>query len=186
MEASMKTLALVLLLFTAFAAEGRHISRTSMGGDLEVRTAPDGATLRTMGGDIRVDSAQGRVTAKTMGGDIEIRDVSGPVDAGTMGGNVEIVVTRGDGNIEISSLGGHVELTLPANFSGSFDIELEQDDDGPRNEIISDFPLKVHEKKKNNWLRPDTIVLEAQGMSGTGKYRVKISTIGGDIRIRRK
>jgi DUF4097 and DUF4098 domain-containing protein YvlB len=182
----MKTLALVLLLFSASAAEGRHISQSSMGGDLEVRTAPDGATLRTMGGDIRVGSAQGRVTAKTMGGNITVRDLSGPVDAGTMGGNVDIEVTRAGGDIEISSMGGHIELTLPANFSGTFDIELEQDDDGPRNEIVSDFPLQIREKKKNNWLRPDTTVLEGEGVNGAGQYRVKITTIGGDIRIRRK
>ncbi|HEX6098320.1 MAG TPA: DUF4097 family beta strand repeat-containing protein [Thermoanaerobaculia bacterium] len=182
----MKTLALVLLLFSASAAEGRHISQSSMGGDLEVRTAPDGATLRTMGGDIRVDSAQGRVTAKTMGGNITVRDLSGPLDAGTMGGNVDVVVNRADGDIEISSLGGHVELTLPANFSGTFEIELEQDEEGRRNEIVSDFPLQIQEKQKNYWLRPDTTVLEGKGVNGTGKYRVRITTIGGDIRIRRK
>ncbi len=182
----MKTLALALLLLTASAAEGRHISQTSMGGDLAVANAPDGASLRTMGGDIRVGSAQGRVVAKTMGGDIEVRQLAGSLDAGTMGGNVEVAVTRGDGSIEISSMGGHVELTLPADFSGSFELELEQDDDGPRNEIVSDFPVQIHEKKQNNWLRPDTIVLEAKGTSGTGTNRVRIKTIGGDIRIRRK
>ncbi|HET8773591.1 MAG TPA: DUF4097 family beta strand repeat-containing protein [Thermoanaerobaculia bacterium] len=182
----MKTVALALLLLTASAAEGRHISQTSMGGDLEVRNAPDGASLRTMGGDIRVGNAQGRVVAKTMGGDIEVRQLAGSLDAGTMGGNVDVAVTRGDGNIEISSMGGHIELTLPADFSGTFELELEQDDDGPRNEIVSDFPLQMQEKKKNNWFRPDTTVVKAQGTSGTGANRVRITTIGGDIRIRRK
>lgn len=182
----MKTLALALLLLTASAAEGRHISQTSMGGDLEVQNAPHGASLRTMGGDIRVGNAQGRVVAKTMGGDIEVRQLAGSLDAGTMGGNVEVAVTRGDGNIEISSMGGHIELTLPAGFSGSFELELEQDDDGPRNEIVSDFPLQFQEKKKNNWLRPDTTLVTARGTSGTGTNRVRITTIGGDIRIRRK
>jgi len=182
----MKALALVVLLFSAAAVEGKHISQTSMGGDLEVAKAPHGASLRTMGGDIRVGSAQGRVVAKTMGGDIRIRELAGSLDAGTMGGNVNVDVVRGDGNIEIHSVGGHIEITLPANFSGSFDVELEQDDDGPPNEIVSDFPLHVQESKKNNWFRPDTTVLRAKGMSGSGMHRVKISTIGGDIRIRKK
>ena len=182
----MKTLALVVLLFTASAAEGRHISQSSMGGDLDVRNAPHGASLRTMGGDIRVGTAHGRVIAKTMGGDIEVEQLNGSLDAGTMGGNVEVDVGQGAGDIEIHSLGGHIEITLPANFSGSFDIELEQDDEGPPNEIVSDFPLQIQESKKNNWFRPDTTVLRAKEMNGSGMHRVKITTIGGDIRIRRK
>ncbi|MGZ5432881.1 MAG: hypothetical protein ACXW31_10885 [Thermoanaerobaculia bacterium] len=180
----MKTLALLLLLLPAASAEGR-IVQSSMGGDLEVSSAPDGASLRTMGGDIRVGSARGHVVAKTMGGNIEVRQLDGSLDAGTMGGNVDVEVLRG-GTIEIHSLGGHVELTLPANFSGSFDIELEQDDEGPRNEIVSDFPLNVRETEKNNWFRPDTSVLKATGVSGSGANRVKITTIGGDIRIRKR
>jgi DUF4097 and DUF4098 domain-containing protein YvlB len=177
---------MVLLLVTASAAEGKHISESSMGGDLRVPSAPDGATLRTMGGDITVGSAQGHVTAKTMGGDIEVRQLAGSIEAGTMGGNVEIAVTRADGNIVVTSMGGHIELTLPANFSGTFDLQLEQDDDGPRNEIISDFPLKFQERKQDNWFRPDTTLVEATGTAGSGTNAVKIKTIGGDIRIRRK
>lgn len=182
----MKTLAMILLLATATAAEAKHISQTSMGGDIDVRSAPDGATLRTMGGNITVGNAQGRVIAKTMGGNIEVRQLAGTLEAGTMGGNVEVFVTRGDGDIIISSMGGHVELTLPANFSGTFDLELEQDDDGPRNQIISDFPLKIQERKKDNWIRKDTVLLEATGATGGGTHKVKITTIGGDIRIHRK
>ena len=182
----MKTLALALLLFGATAVEGKHISQSSMGGDLEVRNAPHGATLRTMGGDIRIGTAQGRVVAKTMGGDIRIRDLAGSLDAGTMGGHVEVEVTKGDGNIEITSMGGHIELTLPANFSGSFDVQVEQDDDDSPNEIVSDFPLQIQETKKDRWFVEDTIVKRGKGISGSGMHRVKITTIGGDITIRKK
>lgn len=182
----MKTLALTLLLLTASAVEARHISQTSMGGDLDVRNAPDGASLRTMGGDIRVGTAQGRVVAKTMGGNIEVEALRGSLDAGTMGGNVEVAVVEGAGNIEISSLGGSIDITLPATFSGTFDVELEQDEEGDDNTIVSDFPLQIRKDRKNYWLRPDTDVLYGTGRVGTGTHRVKITTIGGNIRIRRK
>jgi len=180
----MKTIALALLLVSASVAEGR-IVQSSMGGDLEVRNAPDGATLRTMGGDIRVGNAQGHVVAKTMGGNIHVQQLNGSLDAGTMGGNVDVDVDRG-GDIEIRSMGGHIEIALPANFSGTFDVELEQDDEGPKNEITSDFPLQIRQTEKEYWLRPDTTVLHGTGKIGSGANRVKISTIGGDIRIRRK
>ena len=181
----MKALALLLLLFPASAlAEGR-IVQSSMGGDFDIADAPHGASLRTMGGDIRITNARGHVVAKTMGGDIRVRRMDGSIDAGTMGGSVQVEVVR-NADVEIHSMGGHIDITLPANFSGVFDVELEQDEDGPENEIVSDFPLKIRETEKNNWFRPDTKVLNGTGRSGSGANRVKISTIGGDIRIRRK
>jgi DUF4097 and DUF4098 domain-containing protein YvlB len=182
----MKTLALMLLLLTAPAAQAGRIVESSMGGDLEVRNAPDGASLRTMGGNIRVGTARGHVVAKTMGGDIDVEQLHGSLDAGTMGGNVEVDVAQGGGEIEISSLGGSIEIALPANFSGTFEIELEQDDEGRKNEIRSDFPLQIRRTKKKYWLRPDPEVLIGTGKIGTGTHHVKITTIGGDIRIRRK
>lgn len=182
----MKALALLLLLLFPVSATARgRIVQSSMGGDIDITDAPDGASLRTMGGDITITSARGHVVAKTMGGDIRVRRMDGSIEAGTMGGSVEIEVVR-NGEIEIHSMGGHIELTLPANFSGSFDVELEQDDDGPEHEIISDFPLQIRKTMKDNWFRPDTVVLNGTGKSGSGANRVKITTIGGDIRIRRK
>ena len=181
----MKTFALVLLLLTASTAEGR-IRQSSMGGDIDVRNAPDGASLRTMGGNIRVGTAHGEVIAKTMGGNIEVDALRGSLEAGTLGGNVEVDVLESSGDIEITSIGGQIEITLPANFSGTFEVELEQDRDGPDNEIVSDFPLQITRTKKDYWLRPDAEVVRGTGRIGTGTHRVKLSTIGGDIRIRRK
>ena len=180
----MKALALVLLLFTATTAESR-IRQSSMGGDIDVRNAPDGASLRTMGGDIRVGTAHGHVIAKTMGGDIEVRSLDGSIEAGTMGGNVEVQVIRG-GDVEISSMGGSIEVTLPANYSGDFDIELERDENDDPHEIVSDFPLHITQREKNRWWGPDAIVYHGTGKSGSGANRVRITTIGGDIRIRKR
>jgi DUF4097 and DUF4098 domain-containing protein YvlB len=183
----MKALALVLLLFTATTAEGR-IRQTSMGGDIDLQSAPDGASLRTMGGDIRVASARGHVVAKTMGGDIEVRNLDGSIEAGTMGGNVEVQVVskNGGGDVEISSMGGSIEVTLPANFSGDFDVELERDENDDPHEIVSDFPLHITQREKNRWWGPDAIVFHGTGTAGSGANRVRITTIGGDIRIRKR
>jgi len=182
----MKALALLLLLlFPVSAGAKGRIVQSSMGGDIDITDAPNGASLRTMGGDIRITNARGHVVAKTMGGDIRVRRMDGSIEAGTMGGNVEVEVVR-NGEIEIHSMGGHIELTLPANFSGTFDVELEQDEDGHDHEIVSDFPLQIRKSTKDHWFRPDTEVLNGTGKSGSGANRVKITTIGGDIRIRRK
>jgi hypothetical protein len=185
----MKALALLLLLLVPLsaAAEGK-ITRSSMGGDINVDDAPDGAALRTMGGDIGVGRARGHVVARTMGGDIRVRDLIGSLDASTMGGNVTVEVdgVAGSRSLELYSMGGSVSLTLPADFSGTFEVELEQSHDSPPARIISDFPLNVRESRRKYWLRHDVDVLNATGRAGSGDAHVKIKTIGSDITIRKK
>ena len=126
------------------------------------------------------------MVAKTVGGNIEVDELRGSLDAGSVGGNIEVQVLQGDGNIDISSVGGHIDITLPANFSGTFDVEIEQDEEGRDNEIVSDFPLDIKESMKDHWFRPDTPTLRGKGRTGNGMNRVKLSAIGGDIRIRKR
>jgi len=180
----MKYLAFLILLVPAAGAADSKITRNTMGGDIEVSSAPHGATLRTMGGDIEVRSAAGVVVAKTMGGNIRVDRLTGSIDAGTMGGNVDVeVIGAGtDRWIRISSMGGEVEVVLPKNFGAEFEIELERDDDEPHR-IISDFPLSVTESKGRHWFKR-TVVLKGTGRNGSGANRVRLSSIGGDITIR--
>src|SRR5688572_20934952 len=181
----MKHLALLLLLIPATLAAESKIVRNSMGGNIEIENALHGAVLRTMGGDIRLQRGGGVVVAKTMGGNIRVDRLDGSIDAGTMGGNVEVeVLGAGTGrSIQISSLGGHLEVTLPKNFAAEFEIELEQHDDDRPHKIDSDFPLRITESKGRYWFRRTT-VLKATGVSGSGANRVRLRTVGGDITIR--
>lgn len=159
-----------------------------MDGDIEIADAPEGALLRAMGGDIRVGRAGGHVVARTMGGNIEIRTVGGSLDATTLGGNVDVRIEGASrGRVfEIHSVGGSVEVTVPANFSSTFEVELEQDDGGPDRRIISDVPLAIHQSKRERWFRRDARVLRGTGRVGSGDALVRISTIGSDILIRRR
>ena len=161
-----------------------------MGGDINVSAAPNGAHLRTMGGDIRVNNARGHVIARTMGGNIRVRDLEGSLLASTMGGNVLVDVTSvaAEKSIELQSMGGSVELVLPASFSGTFEVELEHSDDRDdrRYRIVSDFPLQITESKKERWFRDDVTVLNGVGRTGNGGAHVRIKTVGSDIVIRKK
>ena len=178
---------LALLLLIPTPVVRAQVVRLSMGGDISVAAAPDGARLRTMGGEIRVKSAGGRVIAKTMGGGIHLDRIAGSVDAGTMGGEVEVEVIGGGTKrtVEIHTMGGDVELTLPAGFAADFEIELQRDDDDDDDQtIVSDFPLKITESLRHRWFKK-VRVFKASGTNGSGGNRVRISAIGGTIRIRR-
>jgi DUF4097 and DUF4098 domain-containing protein YvlB len=173
----MKTLALLLFL-------APRIVQHSMGGDLTVDYAPNGATLRTMGGDIRIARSNCLVIAKTMGGNIRIRQLEGSLDAGTMGGNVEVEVAgNGSGrSIEAWSMGGELELTVPRGFAANFDVVLEQDEDRDHR-IVSDIPLHIVETTHRRWFH-DVRVLHATSGGAANGNRVYLKTIGGEIRIR--
>jgi len=175
----MKTLAILLLL-------APRIVQNSMGGDLHVGYAPNGATLRTMGGDIRVARANELVVARTMGGNIRVRQLEGSLQAGTMGGNVEVeIVGAGTGrSIEASSMGGTLELTVPKDFAADYYVELQiDDDDRDKPRIISDVPLHIEEKSGHRWFQAVRIVT---GTTAPAANHVRLKTIGGDIRIRTK
>jgi DUF4097 and DUF4098 domain-containing protein YvlB len=165
------------------------ISIFRMGGDIDLADAPNGAVLRTMGGDIRVTRGAGRIVAKTMGGNIDIRQLQGSAEAKSMGGDVKVnVVASGAGHdLEVRSMGGEIEVTLPRDFGADFVVELEEgDNDEQEHRIVSDFPLQIRESSRWRFFGGRHKVFTATGRSGSAANRVVISTIGSNITIRRR
>ena len=160
-----------------------------MGGDIDLPDAPNGAALRTMGGDIHIARAAGKVIAKTMGGNIEIRSIDGSAEASTMGGDIRVTVNgHGAGHdLDLYSMGGEIELLLPADFDGDFSVEVEEGDGSDQNHrVISDFPLSTRESTRWRFFGGHHLVHTATGHSGSGANRVRIATIGSNITIRKK
>ena len=166
---------------------GDVVKIETMGGDIEVPSAPQGAEVQTMGGDIRIDSAKKFVRATTMGGNIRLREVDGRVKAVTMGGDVEVHVVGEGGEVDVSSMSGDLEVWLPAGFSAELDIELAytRGHEGDY-EVRSDF--SVTETRTKEWEYGEGSprkYIRATGKLGAGKYRVELSTINGDIIVHR-
>src|SRR5262245_59555629 len=161
----------------------------SMGGDLNVKDAPEGASLETMGGDIHVLSASKFVEANTMGGNIDLDSVDGWVNAGTMGGDVNVRVigdtSQGKRDVELSSMAGDIQLTVPDGMSMDLDLEIQFDADRSRTpKIISDFPVKTWQEENkvhDEW--GHSMTLRGTGQSGNGAHKVRIKTVQGDIII---
>ncbi len=116
------------------------LKATTFGGDIRAGSVSGDARLETSGGDVVVRSAGGAVTARTGGGDIVLKKVRGPVTARTSGGSItcEITGTGGPGG-DLSTSGGDVTVTLPANYKADVEIHVtggEADSDA----IVSQFP----------------------------------------------
>lgn len=167
------------------------LSMRSMGGDIELDDAPNGADLQTMGGFIKLRHAGGNVRAHTMGGRITLGEVDGSIKATTMGGDVTARMigdpSRGDRDVEISSMGGDIDVTVPAGLSMDIDVEIAytRKHEGDYR-VISDVPLK--QSVSENWSRAEGDArkkITATGSVGGGKNRVRIRTINGNVRINR-
>jgi DUF4097 and DUF4098 domain-containing protein YvlB len=183
----MKAFAILLMLVPLAADAGTRVVRHSMGGDIVVASAPDGASVSTMGGDIRLGNVAGEVVARTMGGNVRAARVEGSIRASTMGGNVRLDIAGGGSgrSIEASSMGGAIDVSLPSGFGADFEVELSQWEDGPMHTIRSDFPLQIRESTRWRWFR-HVRVLTATGRIGAGGNLVRIETNGGDITIHQK
>jgi DUF4097 and DUF4098 domain-containing protein YvlB len=173
-------------------ARAEKVNVTTMGGDITIEEAPVGAKVKTMGGDIEIGTAGEYVNAETMGGDITVEDIDGWVKAVTMGGDVEVTMTgdpdKGKRDVEIKSMGGDIELTVPKGLSMEFDIEIQWTKNARHKpEIVSDLGIDIEEtkewKKKHGEKRK---YIYGTGKTGGGEHRIKIRTVNGNVHINEK
>ncbi len=173
------------------AGDDHEVKISSMGGELGIDDAPNGADLHTMGGNIHVKSAKKFVKASTMGGSVGIDDVDGWVEASTMGGPIDVRMSgdpaKGDRHVSLRSMGGEITLAVPADLAMEFDIELAFTRDHENDyKIISDFP--VQQRTDEEWERHDGTprkVIHGTGKTGSGTNLVKIRTINGNVVIKK-
>jgi DUF4097 and DUF4098 domain-containing protein YvlB len=180
-----------------------------MGGGIDVREAPHGASLSTMGGDIHlgdvasfakistmggmitIDHAKGSVDASTMGGGISLAHVDGAIKASTMGGDisarmVETSAERRD--VELTSMGGTVTLTVPKDFPMDVRITLAYTKNAPRTyEIVDHIGLEKRETPDwDNSMGSPRKYIRAQGRVGNGLNHVTIKTTNGDVILKQE
>lgn len=164
---------------------------SSMGGDLKVDDAPDGAEVKTMGGTVRVRSAAGYVKAETMGGDINIDRIDGWVDASTMGGDITVTMTgdpaTGRRDVRLDSKSGELRLAVPADLAMDIDIELQYTRNSTRRyRVVSDFPLKIEEDSEwDSSHGTSRKTIRATGRQGAGTHRIVLRTVNGDVYLSR-
>jgi hypothetical protein len=180
---------------------------STSGGDVYLDDMTGNAKFRTSGGDIRVQKVIGKVDASTSGGDIRLMYISGPIKCRTSGGDVSVKESKGDflastsggdislqtanGKISASTSGGDIRIDyaginqgIKLKTSGG-DISLKVDYDFAGNinlaslggDISCDLTMTAVTKKKSSALI---------GAANNGGPEVKCSTLGGDIRIRKR
>ncbi len=168
-----------------------EVNISSMGGDINVSDAPNGARVSTMGGSINIGNANKFVKAKTMGGSIELNSVSGWIEATTMGGDITAEMVgdpaKGDRHVKLTSMGGDITLTVPAGLSMDVDVTLAYTKDSRHNyKIKSDFNL--NQKTTSEWEykngSPRKYIYGTGNING-GKNKIVIETINGNVYLKK-
>ncbi len=166
------------------------LSVEKAGGAIDVDSAGQGARLVTGGGDIRLGSARVFVDAQTGGGDIVLGPVDGAVTATTGAGAVTVRLagsgSPGSKDVVIRSGTGPVTIHLEGGAGAEFDIETGYTrSHGRPVRISSDVALRTSESatfEDANGGTPRRYV-RGTGRVGDGRYKVRIRTVNGDVRI---
>lgn len=170
---------------------------STMGGEIDVDGAPEGAKVHTRGGPVQVTNARKFVQATTMGGDIRIKVEDGWVDATTVAGDITADIKTGlgggDEGIRLESKAGDIVLTIPAGLSLKFDLTIAYTKNSDQSyRIVSDFP--VEEERTQNWEYPEhgdrsdgnaRKYIYGRGSIGGGTIDAEIKTVNGNITIRK-
>jgi beta-lactamase regulating signal transducer with metallopeptidase domain len=166
------------------------LSIEKAGGAIDIDSADHGARLVTGGGDIRLGAARTFVDAQTGGGDILLGPVDGAVTATTGAGAVTVRLANGGSggsrDVVISSGTGPVTILLDPGVGSEFDVETGYTrSHGKPVKIRSDVALRVTESatyEDANGGTPRRYV-RGTGRVGDGRYKVRIRTVNGDVRI---
>lgn len=174
---------------------GNEVDISTMGGDLDIDRAPNGAKLKTMGGEITINYAGKFLDAETMGGDIKAKEVDGWIKAKTMGGEVDIKMVgnpkEGDRNVKLTSMGGDITLVVPDGLSMDIDIEIAYMKNSHKDfedcKIVSDF--KIDEERTTEWERKHGSsarkYIYGKGSVDGGKNKIIIKTINSSVYLKK-
>ena len=131
--------------------------------------------IASVSGDVNVTGVTGRLKASAVSGDVHITDVSGSVSASAVSGDVKVEINRLDGSddMKFNTVSGDVSVTLP----GSLDADVDMSSFS--GSIKTDFAIEVRSERYGSRN-------SARAKLGEGSRRLKMSSVSGDLSLRRQ
>ena len=166
-----------------------------MNGTIVMSGGSKDVNLQSVNGSVEVTSPATRVHAEAVNGAVTVRDASGEVDASTVNGTLTVVggtFTRaqletvsgrivfegalGKGaTLSAETVSGSVDLTLPASVSADFSISSFSGEHRER-------ARAPRPRRPASW----TSEKELSFTSGTGRGKVSVETLSGNIRLHKR
>lgn len=156
--------------------EGRIDLQTVNGSIDDNGSRGSRVTLNTTNGDIDANTMSARVNAETVNGDIDLD--TGAVDEleiSTVGGSMDVRATLNDqGEINVSSVSGRIELTVPTSTAARFTVSTAVNG-RINNELTDDEP-----ERRNRYVNSRELDFTLNGGGG----EVSVSTVSGNVTLR--
>ncbi|MES2306686.1 MAG: DUF4097 family beta strand repeat-containing protein [Gemmatimonadota bacterium] len=130
-------------------------------------------SIDATGGDVTVTNATGRMEVSSINGAVRMRGIRSPhVEASSVSDGLEFEgPLAADGHYEFSSHAGGVVLTLPADVSARFTVEL----------FSGKFLTQIPATRPGD--RNDDDGNDFTAVFGKGAAHVEVSSFSGDIRV---
>jgi hypothetical protein len=124
-------------------------------------------------GEVRIEGVAGEVDAGSVNGSVYVSTLSGPVNASTVNGSVRASMGRFDlrSDLRFSSVNG----TVVAEFSEDINADVELSTVNGR--FMTDFPVTISGRIDPRRLRASV---------GRGGPRIRLSTVNGNVELRRR
>lgn len=150
-----------------------NVHRNDVKVDFTVRV-PAGVRFagHTVNGELDADGIEAHVKASTVNGDVEVR-TAGFAEASTVNGSITCILGSSDfdEDVEFETVNGSITIELPEGLNADFRASTVN------GSIDSDFPILVMGKVSRRSLR---------GRIGDGGPELRLSTVNGSIRIRKR
>lgn len=150
---------------------------SSVSGNVEVSGATGSLAAKSVSGNVRVEDVSGTIKANSVSGEVHVKQAAGAVSAKSTSGSIDVEVARLGGEasaqkMEFASVSGDVNVRMPATLGA--EIEMSTMSGG----LETEFPLEIQERQHG----PGR---SARGRVGDGARGLKISSVSGDVKLRR-
>lgn len=141
-----------------------RISLRTVSGDISVDDFAGDLELQSASGDVEVRRCSGDLKAKTASGDIDLSGCSANIDVESSSGSIELALEEQCDSVSMSSKSGDLSFAYPGDFDAIVRCSTVSGDVRRDGEDIGAGVFRV----------------------GEGLAPVRLSTISGDIEIRRR
>jgi hypothetical protein len=130
--------------------------------------------LKSGSGKIEVRDFSGGLVAESSRGEIKFENVAGFIDARSVSGNLdaEIQQSKGRSQMRFNSMSGDIKITAPPELEALVAMHSRSGD------LETDFPIDIREGR----YREHT----ARGKLGSGKQMIHISSVSGNVSLKKK
>ena len=155
-----------------------HGDRRDRGNEIWVEfhvAVPNGVKVgaHSVNGEVRVDGVAAEVDAESVNGSVMVATLAGPVNASTVNGSVRATMGKFDLNSDLrfSSVNGSVIAEFADELNADVDLSTVN------GRFLTDFPVTISGRIDPRRLRATL---------GKGGPRIRLSTVNGNVELRKR